>query len=83
MVENDGEAKFSLYTQKVWSVSLKREIRILVLLSNQETAKQRKIVLFSTNVKIAPREFLRLYRSRFQIEFLFREAKQFIGLESC
>ena len=82
LVETDDSEQFSLYTQRVWAVSLKREIRVLVLVFNQK-AKQRKVVLFSTDVELAAKEILRLYRSRFQIEFLFREAKQSAGLESC
>jgi len=73
----------ALYTARVWAVSLKREIQILVLVARKAAPKQRMVVLFSTDVELAAKEILRLYRSRFQIEFLFRDAKQSAGLESC
>lgn len=81
-VKSDDQ-RLVLYTTRVWAVSLKREIRVLVLVSNKKADKQRTIVLFSTDLELAGKEILRLYRSRFQIEFLFRDAKQSAGLESC
>lgn len=77
------EPELSLYTQRVWSVSLKREIQVLVLVNREKNAKQRPVVLFSTDLELDPKQLLRLYRSRFQIEFLFRDAKQSAGLESA
>ncbi len=80
---SNQEAHLRLYSQRVWSVSLKREIQVLVLLKNKQPDKQQIVVLFTTDLELAAREILRLYRSRFQIEFLFRDAKQSAGLESC
>lgn len=40
-------------------------------------------VLFSTDVEQDPTEIYPLYTLRFQIEFLFRDAKQFTGLTDC
>jgi AraC-like DNA-binding protein len=81
-VQSD-EPEVALHTEQVWSVSLKREIRVLVLVNREKAEKQRAIVLFSTDLELDPKELLRLYRSRFQIEFLFRDAKQQGGLESA
>jgi len=81
-VESDDE-QFSLYTARVWAVSFKREVRVLVLVSNRPATKVRTMVLFTTDLELAASEILRLYRSRFQIEFLFRDAKQSAGLGSC
>jgi hypothetical protein len=77
------EPHLSLFTARVWSVSLKREIRILILAQAKDQAKPGIAVLFSTDLKLPAGEILRFYRSRFQIEFLFRDAKQSAGLESC
>ena len=41
------------------------------------------MVLFSTDVEQDPLDIYRLYTLRFQIEFLFRDAKQFTGLADC
>ena len=40
-------------------------------------------MLFSTDIDQAPTDIYRLYTLRFQIEFLFRDAKQFTGLADC
>ena len=81
-VEAD-EPSLALYTQRLWSVSLKREIQVLVLVNRDKAEKQKTIVLFSTDLEMDAKHLLRLYRSRFQIEFLFRDAKQSAGLETA
>lgn len=82
ILETD-EPHLSLRAARVWSVSLKRVIRILVLIHAKAPDKQRIAVLFSTDLDLPAGEILELYRARFQIEFLFRDAKQSAGLESC
>ena len=47
------------------------------------TQRNRYAVLFSTDVKLEPQRLYRYYKARFQIEFLFRDAKQFTGLSDC
>ena len=40
-------------------------------------------LLFSTDLKLATKNIYQFYKARFQIEFLFRDAKQFVGLNNC
>jgi hypothetical protein len=40
-------------------------------------------ILFSTDTELAPEKILLYYKLRFQIEFVFRDAKQFTGLCDC
>ncbi len=47
------------------------------------TQRNRYVVLFSTAVDLDPLKLYRYYKARFQIEFLFRDAKQFAGLSDC
>ena len=72
-----------LYTALVFHVSLKRTIRLAYLLDHSNPKKPRFVVLFSTDVEQDPTEIYKLYTLRFQIEFLFRDAKQFTGLADC
>jgi hypothetical protein len=72
-----------LYSQVVWHVSLKRKIRIVYLLDQRNPDKQRVALLFSTDTTLAPIRLYEYYKSRFQIEFIFRDAKQFTGLCDC
>jgi len=54
-----------------------------VLVVNTSKKQSSYIVLFSTDLNLSGSEILALYRLRFQIEFLFRDAKQFTGLADC
>ena len=48
-----------------------------------DTKHHRQAVLFSTDVDLDALTLYRYYKARFQIEFLFRDAKQFTGLTDC
>jgi hypothetical protein len=74
------EPGVTLYTQVVWHVSLKRCIRLAYLVNANLSVS---IALFSTDLKIDPRKIYSYYKARFQIEFVFRDAKQFTGLGDC
>ena len=73
---------FDLYTKEVNSVGLKRNIR-LVCLVNQKGKKKSHILLFSTDTKLDALTIYKLYKARFQQEFLFRDGKQSTGLCDC
>jgi DDE superfamily endonuclease len=72
-----------IYSQVVWHVSLKRKIRIVYLVDQRNPDKQRVALLFSTDTTLDPFRLHEYYKSRFQIEFIFRDAKQFTGLCDC
>ena len=72
-----------IYSQVVWHVSLKRKIRIVYLVDQRNPEQQRVALLFSTDTTIDPIRLYKYYKSRFQIEFIFRDAKQFTGLCDC
>jgi hypothetical protein len=72
-----------LYTALVWHVTLKRKLRVVILINRKAPAKPRYIVLASTDLALDGRKLVELYGARFQIEFLFRDSKQFTGLNDC
>jgi hypothetical protein len=78
--EDNQDNGIELYTQVVWHVSLKRKIRLVYLRDQRNPNKPAYALLFSTDLNQTPQEILKLYRLRFQIEFIFRDAKQFTGL---
>lgn len=78
----DLDKTTKLYTAVVYSVSLKRKVRLVYLLKDKDH-KRSYVLLFSTDLEIAPYDLYRFYKARFQIEFIFRDAKQFTGLEDC
>ena len=71
-----------LYTGVVWSVCLKRKVR-LAYLQKEQNARLSYVVLFSTDIDIDPVLLYRCYKARFQIEFIFRDARQYTGLADC
>jgi hypothetical protein len=77
------EPHLHLYTAVVWHKTLKRRLRLVVLLNRKDPAKPRFIVLGSTDPDLNGHKLVELYAARFQIEFLFRDSKQFTGLLDC
>jgi hypothetical protein len=79
----EEEPHLHLYTAVVWHKTLKRRLRLVVLLNRQDPAKPRCIVLGSTDAELNGHKLIDLYAARFQIEFLFRDSKQCTGLRDC
>jgi hypothetical protein len=71
-----------LYTGIVNSAHFKRDLRLVYLVKNVGN-KIQTASLFSTDIQLAAKDIYRFYKARFQIEFLFRDAKQFTGLADC
>ena len=68
------------YQQVVHHVQFQRNLRVVLVV---DTKRNRRAVLFSTDVALDALTLYRYYKARFQIEFLFRDAKQFTGLLDC
>ena len=73
-----------IYEAVVYCKSLKRKIKLAYV----EFWKDKKFtgqyaVLFSTDLQLSGQLIYLYYKSRFQIEFLFRDAKQHVGLTHC
>jgi hypothetical protein len=67
------------YTLMAYSRALKCKIRLVVWIMPNGKHK----LFFSNDLTLTGEEVLKCYRSRFQIEFCFRDAKQFAGLCDC
>jgi Transposase DDE domain len=70
------------YTTIVFAVALKRKIRVVCVLITLK-GKTSRHLFCSTDVDLDPNDLLAFYQARFQIEFCFRDAKQFAGLLDC
>ena len=79
----EDEPHLPLYTAVVWHKTLQRRLRLGVLLNRKDPAKPRFIVLGSTDPERHGPKLGALDAARFQIEFLFRDSKQFSGLLDC
>ncbi len=76
-----------IYSQILQHASLKRQIRVVCVISPYKTAsaksKEKPELFFSTDAQQDAKEIMKIYKCRFHIEFCFRDAKQFSGLVDC
>ena len=72
-----------VYTAQLYHCSLKRWLRIVVLVWQTKDDKRHHAILATTDVDCTAADVLRFYQARFQLEFLFRDGKQFAGLTEC
>jgi DDE superfamily endonuclease len=71
-----------IYQMTMWHKRFPDQLNVVVIVkTNLKTGAQAHVVLFSSDVDLAYDKLIDYYRLRFQIEFNFREAKQFWGLE--
>ena len=78
LIEQNQEA--TVYSAVVYSKALKRNIRLVHVTYASNKGKLIRKLYFSTDTQMAALEILDCYQSRFQIEFLYRDAKQYTGL---
>ena len=80
----DGKLVYKMYTAIVWAASLGREVRVVIVdYVDADKKRQARKVFFSTDTTMSARDIFDIYRTRFQLEFVFRDAKQFTGLTHC
>jgi hypothetical protein len=72
-----------IYSAVVFSKALKRDIKLAVAIFFKDGKEIVRKLYFSTDLEQGGEKIVRYYRSRFQIEFLYRDAKQFTGLTTC
>ena len=79
----DG-VEVTIHSAVVYAVSLKRNVKVVIVdFDDPDKKTQTRKVFFSTDCSMSAKDVIDIYRSRFQIEFLFRDAKQFTGLCHC
>lgn len=71
-----------VWTATVYSKCLKCQIK-LVMLRIQRKKKMGIALLYSTDIELDAMPLVSYYKARFQIEFIFRDAKQYTGLMDC
>jgi len=71
-----------IYQMTMWHKLFPDQLNIVIVRKiNVKTGKQAHVVLFSSDLDLSYDLVVKYYRLRFQIEFNFRDAKQFWGLE--
>ena len=69
-----------LYAQILYSPHFKQKLNVVFVWN---TKTNTYVLLFSTDLKLDARKIVTYYQRRFKIEFIFRDAKQFMGLNHC
>ena len=67
---------------RAYSKSLKRFIKVAVWYPDEDDMTRWQIY-FSTDDTMATKDVIEYYRTRFQLEFCFRDAKHYAGLNDC
>jgi len=80
----EGKTSFRMYSAVVNAISLERDVKV-VIVDYEDTEKKRQVrkVFFSTDTGMSAKDIFEIYKTRFQLEFVFRDAKEFTGLTHC
>lgn len=80
----DQTADYQLYELSVWAVRFQQKLKVaMVRQKDKKGAWKTTKILFSTDLMVSAQQIYDWYKLRFQIEFLFRDAKQHTGLTHC
>jgi hypothetical protein len=78
----DKEIKTQIYQMSLWHKKFAEVLNIVVIVKTHlHTKKTAHVVLFSSDVSLGYAQVIDYYQLRFQLEFNFRDAKQYWGLE--
>jgi hypothetical protein len=81
--ENFSDKEMKIYSAIVYCKAFKRDIKLAVAIFYKDGKEVTRKLYFSTDLELCAQKIVRYYRSRFQIEFLYRDAKQHCGLMQC
>jgi len=72
-----------IYSAIVYYNTFKRNIKLAVAIYYKDGKEVTRKLYFSTDLELSAEKTIRYYRSHFQIEFPYRDAKQHCGLINC
>jgi hypothetical protein len=81
-LETQTQEGYQLYSQKLYATQWKCRLKV-VYVAFQDKGTERYFLLASNHVELSAQKILQYYRQRFQIEFMFRDTKQHLGLQDC
>lgn len=80
IIEQNDERR--IYQALVYSSSLSRDVNLVIVYSCKKGKWSHKLY-FCTDIELSAELVLEYYQTRFQIEFTYRDGKQFTGLNDC
>ena len=81
--EDDKKEKYIqyIYQLEVLSKNFRDKLNVVIIVRvDRKTGKRQNAILFSNDLELSSQKIIDIYSLRFQIEFNFRDAKQFFGL---
>ena len=77
-----GNLRTDIYQGQLYNKEFAFALNVVIILkTNLDSQAQAHVILFSTDLEQAYDKIIQFYSLRFQIEFNFRDAKQYWGLE--
>ena len=77
-----GQLHTAIDQMRVWHKKFPDLLNVVIIVkTHQRSGAQAHVILFSSDLALGYQQLVDYYRLRFQIEFNFREAKQYWGLE--
>ncbi|MCC5632579.1 transposase [Nostoc sphaeroides CHAB 2801] len=78
----DDDIQTDVYQVTLLHKEFAQSLNVVILVkTNLKTHARSHVILFSSDLKLSSEKIIDYYKLRFQIEFNFRDAKQFWGLE--
>ncbi len=78
----EADWRTDIYQVRVLHKEFAQPLNVIIILKTHlKTQQQGHLILFSSDLELTYNQLIDLYSLRFQIEFDFRDAKQFWGLE--
>lgn len=78
----EGYIRTDIYQVNVWQKWFADRLNtVIIVKTNLKTGPMAHVILFSSDLELTYDNLIEYYQLRFQIEFNFRDAKQFWGLE--
>jgi DDE superfamily endonuclease len=78
----EGNYRVEIYQMQVYQKEYPELLNVVVIRKTElKTGKVAQVLLFSTDLSLTATQIIDYYSLRFQIEFNFRDAKQYWGLE--
>ena len=78
----EGQVETRIYQIPALHKEFKQPLNVVIIVkTNLQTQAWAHVILFSSDLELAYDKLIDYYRLRFQIEFNFRDAKQYWGLE--
>jgi hypothetical protein len=79
---NEDDYQVDTYQMQVFHPAFSEALNVVVVVkTHRKTGKRGHVVLFSTDLELSADQVVDYYALRFQIEFNFRDAKQYWGLD--